>query len=312
MIAFSDEQKIELCRGMLSRGEYDDAIKMLRSIHSGDARQLLGSAAYDYGKFLISRGEYGGSREYFTQAMNNHVSPGVRRMAQERNQLIGSITSGQTRPVTALLEQFQNTRVSEAIAMHRKTFDPLISYVGCPAAYRSGYDPDRSDPLSRLIRRVKRGNVDNAVTAERERAVERLGEIVAAYAYSETSVLEYVDMIVPVPSDQEREAERRYSIPMILASKIAMSCAVPLCPQVLETTGALPDLRGIPRWARATAVSEAYASTDKADILEDMSVALVDDVVTTGATLNEVALILREQGARDVVALLLAHTESSI
>ena len=311
MIAFSDEQRVELGRGMLARGDYDGAIKLLRTINVREARQLLGAAAYSYGKILISKGQYGASREFFTQAMNHHESPAVRRMARERNQLIRRIESGQTNPVTTMLEQFQNTRLSEAVAMHPETFAPLISYVGCPAAYRSGYDPERSDPLSRLIRRVKRGTMDSVATAERQWAVERLGEIVAAYAYAETSVLEDIDFIVPVPSDRQREAERRYSIPMILASKMAMSCAIPLCPEVVETAGPLPDLRQIPRWARSTAISDAYAGTDKADILEGMTVALVDDVVTTGATLNEVALVLKGFGARDVVALLLAHTESS-
>ena len=43
-----------------------------------------------------------------------------------------------------------------------------------------------------------------------------------------------------------------------------------------------------------------------------MNVVIVDDVVTTGATLNEIVLVLNEYGAENIYALVLAHTERSV
>ena len=312
MIRIPGDYVIRLAQGMMDRGDYPEALKTLGGVNTPAARELIGIASYSYGKRLVGAGQFGAAREFFTNAINHHPHPVVRTLAQERNYLLGTITSGNIADVGRTVDQLGSLRVSRAETMHPETFAPLISFVGCPAAYRSGYDPERSDPLSRLIRLVKRPTTSDAALLEREHAVERLGEILAAYAYSETGILRDCDFIVPVPSDTDRASGRGYSIPVVLAAKVAMSCAVPLESRVIEASGPLPELRQIPRWARRSAIMDAYRGTDKADTLKGMNVVVVDDVVTTGATLNEIALILKEHGARSVYALVLAHTEGSV
>ena len=312
MIRIPDDYVIQLARGMLDRDDYLGALEALRGVNTAEARALIGTASYSYGKLLVGAGQYGAAREFFTNAINHHPHPVARTLAQERNHLLGMIASGNIRNVGLMADQLATVRVSRAESMHPETFAPLISFVGCPAAYRSGYDPERSDPLSRLIRLVKRPVADEAALPGRERAVERLGGILAAYAYSETEILSDCDFIVPVPSDVDRASERGYSIPVILAAKVAMSCAVPFESKVIEASGPLPELRQIPRWARRSAIMDAYQGTEKAETLEGMNVIIIDDVVTTGATLNEIALVLKEHGARSVYALVLAHTEGSV
>ena len=312
MIRIPDDHVIQLARGMLDRGDHTGALETLRSVNTPEARELIGNASYSHGKRLVGIGQYGAAREFFTDAINHHPHPVVRTLAQERNHLLGAIAGGATKDVGRMLEQLTTLRISRAETMHPETFAPLISFVGCPAAYRSGYDPERSDPLSRLIRLVKRPAASDAALPERERTVERLGEILAAYAYRETEILNDCDFIVPVPSDVDRASERGYSIPVILAAKVAMSCAVPLESKVVEASGPLPELRQIPRWARRSAIMDAYRGTDKGETLTGMNVVVIDDVVTTGATLNEIALVLKEHGASNVYALILAHTEGSV
>ena len=158
---------------------------------------------------------------------------------------------------------------------------------------------------------VKRESGDSIVADERVRAIELVGEFLAAYAYVKTPLLRDADLLVPVPSDLERSAGRGYSAPLILASKVAVSCAIPLYTNLIEPTGPLRDLRTLPRWARAGAVEDAYSGTHKAPMLDNLNVVVVDDVLTTGATLNEVALVLRDCGCRGISALVLAHTEWS-
>lgn len=312
MIRIPDDNIVELARGMLSRGDYEGAMTSLRRVNTQQARELIGTASYTYGKQLVGDGQYGSAREFFVNALNHHPHPVARSLAQERNHLLGMIATGAAEPVSAMTGRLASVRVSRAMSLHPETFAPLISFIGCPAAYRSGYDPERSDPLSRLIRLVKGRAVGESAASEREQSVERLGVILADYAYRETPILRDCDFIVPVPSDTERESERGYSIPLVLAAKVAMSSAIPLESKVIEASGALPELRQIPRWARRSAIIDAYRGTEKAETLEGMNVAIVDDVVTSGATLNEIALVLKEYGARNVYALVLAHTESSV
>ena len=139
-------------------------------MNTPEARELIGTASYSYGKRLVGAGQYGAAREFFTNAINHHPHPVARTLAQERNHLLGTITSGNTEDVGRMLDQLATVRVSRAETMHPETFAPLISFVGCPAAYRSGYDPERSDPLSRLIRLVKRPVASDADLPERERS----------------------------------------------------------------------------------------------------------------------------------------------
>ena len=312
MIRLPDDYAVQLARGMLRRGEYAGAVTTLQSVNSPEAREVIGAASYAFGKQLASDGQYGSAREFFVNAINHHPNQVVRRLAEERNHLIQRITSGSVRHVGQMTDQLAAIRVSRAATMHPETFAPLISFVGCPAAYRSGYDPEWADPLSRLIRLAKRGAVSAPVSSERERAVDRLGEILAAYAYTETSILRDCDYILPVPFDVDRASERGYSIPVILAAKLAMSCAIPLDSKVIVGVGPLPELRQIPRWARAAAVMDAYQGTERASTLKGMNVAIIDDVVTTGATMREIAMVLKEYGAQNVYGLALAHTEGSV
>ena len=311
MIYFSPDHLLSLGRESASRGEYADALKFIGEINTTDARSLKGDWSYQYGKQLVSTGNYSDAKELFAVAAQHHIQPPVRTLAQKRNELLNRILNRQVVPVANLINQLATFNISQAVALPPETFAPMISFIGCPAAYRSGYDPKSSDPLSRLIRTVKRESANPIIVDERERAIGLVGDFLAVYAYANTPLLSDVDLLVPVPSDFERSASRGYSIPLILAAKVASSCAIPLYTNLIETTGPLQDLRRLPRWARAGAVEDAYGGTGKATMLDGLNVIVVDDVLTTGSTLNEVALVLRSCGCRSVSAIVLAHTEWS-
>lgn len=303
MISFSEDQILEIARRKLSEGDFDQSIGLLQRSASTESRQLMGEAVYERGKRRVSTGEYRAAKDDFAMAVQHNGSPVVRSLAQERVHLLNNILNASTIPVSDEANRLANVRVSPAIAMPPDAFAPMISFIACVAAYRSGYDPKKSDPLSRLIRLIKRG--------VEESTIERLGEILADYLYTETPILRDADFIVPIPADAGRATERGYSIPMTLAAKVAVSCAIPLHAETVETAGALPELRRIPRWARALAIEDAFRGTDKATRLKGMNILIVDDVVTSGATLNEMANVLLSHGAHSVYALALAHSERS-
>ena len=311
MIRFSPDHLLRLGREMVSRGEYGDALRLISEINTREARTLKGSWSYQYGKQLVSAGSYRDAKESFAVAVQYHTQPSIRTLAQKRNELLNRILNGETEPVINMTSHLATINISEAAALPPEAFAPLISFVGCPAAYRSGFDPASSDPLSSLIRTVKQESGDPIVADERVRAIKRVGEILAAYAYVETPVLRDADLLVPVPPDLGRLAGRGYSVPLILAARVAVSCAIPAYTNLIETAGPLQDLRTLPRWARAGAVQDAYDVTDKAAMLDSLHVVVVDDVLTSGATLNEVAMVLRDYGCRRISGLVLAHTEWS-
>lgn len=114
-----------------------------------------------------------------------------------------------------------------------------------------------------------------------------------------------VDLIVPVPLHDARLRERGYNQSMEIARGIASRLNVPLAPDAcarVRDTAAQLDL---PWKARRENVRGAFSC---ARALDGKTVAVVDDVMTTGATLAEVAATLKKFGAARVVNWVVART----
>ena len=123
---------------MVSRGEYEDALKLISEINTPDAKRLKGDWSYQYGKQLVSTGNYRDARESFAVAVQHHEQPSVRTLAQKRNELLNRVLNRETEPVVNMANQLATINISKAAALPHETFAPLISFVGCPAAYRLG------------------------------------------------------------------------------------------------------------------------------------------------------------------------------
>jgi ComF family protein len=114
-----------------------------------------------------------------------------------------------------------------------------------------------------------------------------------------------VDVIVPMPLHPERLAERGFNQALEIARGVARRLHKPLEPRgVLRIRDTTPQT-GLPYEERAKNVRGAFqCSLD----LSGASVAVLDDVMTTGATLNEVARVLKRAGAARVENLVIART----
>jgi competence protein ComFC len=114
------------------------------------------------------------------------------------------------------------------------------------------------------------------------------------------------DVIVPVPLHRQREKERGFNQVELFARPLAKRLGLPYRPVLLMRTRPRPEkhLLGYEeRWeaVRGAFVMRAGRRVDNSRIL------LLDDVMTTGATLDACSSALREAGASSVVALTVAR-----
>lgn len=122
-------------------------------------------------------------------------------------------------------------------------------------------------------------------------------------------LLEQADVIVPVPLHRWRLWARRYNQSAILARHLSDMSGKPFDPFALARTRATPSQGDMPSAkARARNVRGAFqVPASKAAALSGRTVLLVDDVLTTGATIQACAKALRRAGAEKVLVLTIAR-----
>lgn len=121
-------------------------------------------------------------------------------------------------------------------------------------------------------------------------------------------LIEAADLIVPVPLHWRRLLKRRYNQSAELARHLARSAHKPLAVDVLTRCRATTPQERMSHIARAENQAGAFAvSARHRIVLDGANVLLIDDVLTTGATLTSCARALREAGAARVDVLVLAR-----
>ncbi|MCI4646005.1 MAG: ComF family protein [Hyphomonadaceae bacterium] len=121
-------------------------------------------------------------------------------------------------------------------------------------------------------------------------------------------LLEETDLIVPVPLHYRRLASRGFNQSGWLAAGMARQTGLVLRVDILKRAKSTPSQGGMSPKARKRNVAGAFAVRHgKSAALEDRHVLLVDDVLTTGATLEACVRPLRKAGVRAVQVVTLAR-----
>lgn len=121
-------------------------------------------------------------------------------------------------------------------------------------------------------------------------------------------LLDKADALVPVPLHRRRLFRRRYNQAAVLGFAIARAGDVAMIPDLLVRRRATRSQIGLSRRARARNVRGAFSvRAVHRDWLKGKRIALVDDVFTTGATVEACARVLKRAGAAAVDVLVLAR-----
>jgi ComF family protein len=110
------------------------------------------------------------------------------------------------------------------------------------------------------------------------------------------------DVLVPVPLHADRKRERGYNQAELIAKPLAKRLGVKLAPDSMVRKMPRPPQLVLSRSEHWKSVRGAYAMRDGAQV-DKRRVLLVDDVLTTGATLDACARVLKKAGAAVVMGL---------
>jgi ComF family protein len=114
------------------------------------------------------------------------------------------------------------------------------------------------------------------------------------------------DVVVPVPLHRQRERERGYNQADLVARPLARKLGLPYRAVLLVRNKPRPDKHILSLEERWDSVRGAFA-THPGSKVDKLCVLLVDDVMTTGATLDACAKALRGAGAKSVIGLTVAR-----
>jgi len=122
------------------------------------------------------------------------------------------------------------------------------------------------------------------------------------------ALLNHAEIIVPVPAHWRRLLTRRYNQAALLAQALAALARLPCIPDALRRVRATPPLGERSAAERAVAVEGAFRLRARtASRIVGHSILLVDDVMTSGATAEACARVLRDAGAHRVLVLAAAR-----
>ncbi len=119
------------------------------------------------------------------------------------------------------------------------------------------------------------------------------------------------DVVVPVPLHRNRQKERGFNQVELFARPLARRLGVPFRPILLMRTRPRPEKHLLHYEERWEAVRGAFAMKREGRV-DNLRVLLLDDVMTTGATLDACAKALPEAGASSVLGLTVARAVGAV
>jgi ComF family protein len=172
-----------------------------------------------------------------------------------------------------------------------------------PPAYNRARAAVRFDEISRaLVHSLKYG--------DRLDLAPMMGHWIS---HAGREILAEADVLVPVPLHWRRQWARRFNQSAMLAAAISAESGVPVAAGALKRVKATAQQVGLSRAERAINVQGAFKVPDegKAEV-RGRRLVLVDDVLTSGATIDGCARALNRAGAANVDVLVFARVADPV
>ena len=113
------------------------------------------------------------------------------------------------------------------------------------------------------------------------------------------------DTIIPVPISKKRQKERGYNQSLLIARKIAEKTNLELMNNCLIKTKNIIEQSKLNKEDRLQNIQGVYELTNR-QLIENKKILLIDDIYTTGSTVNECSRILRKANPEKIGVLVLA------
>ena len=117
-----------------------------------------------------------------------------------------------------------------------------------------------------------------------------------------------VDFLIPAPLDGRRFREREFNQAHLLAQVVSRYFKIPISSRNLRRVRRVPPQTQLSRRQREENVKGLFQVRSREEYA-GRKILLIDDVFTTGATVNECARVLRQAGAEEVSVLTVARGE---
>lgn len=134
-----------------------------------------------------------------------------------------------------------------------------------------------------------------------------LGRFLADALLARVQDEHWPDFLLPMPLYSARLRERGFNQAVEIAKRVALATALPLSFALLAKVRDTAPQASLPWKDRQANVKGAFSCTED---IAGKRVALIDDVMTTGATLDEAAKVLKKSGAAEVAVWVVARTLS--
>jgi ComF family protein len=152
-------------------------------------------------------------------------------------------------------------------------------------------------PIDAMMVRYKYGNSLNLG--------DTFGEFLAEKIDSNKIDISDIDLIIPMPMHPQRLKERGFNQALEIAKVLTKNCKEKLDYKSVERQTLTPPQASLPLKERVKNIKGAF----KVNInLAGKRITIVDDVMTTGASLNELAKTLKKSGASHVECWVIART----
>lgn len=148
------------------------------------------------------------------------------------------------------------------------------------------------------------GVIKKLITSLKYKSIKGVGQTLARMIYYSTNFPQ-VENITSVPLHPKKQHQRGFNQAAEIALELSLLTNTPFIELLKRTQHSQAQAKISDKNKRLTRLKNTFALNQKINNLK--SVLIIDDVTTTGTTLNECALILKQAGVKKVYGLVVAH-----